>query len=65
MILRALLLSVMLLGCPTATKTTTEAGACAKVGESCELSPGKLGTCVQNDDTCPSSAPCFTCQSQH
>ena len=38
--------------------------ACARVGETCEVSPGKLGSCVQRDD-CATSAGCFVCQSQH
>jgi hypothetical protein len=68
-----------LAGCPPSTSTSgsadasaTEpvnggrgaAGACARVGQSCEVSPGKLGTCVQKDD-CPGAGPCFVCQSQH
>lgn len=58
-----------LLGCPPADKKappatrTTADGGCAKVGQSCEYSPGKLGTCVQKDD-CP-TGDCFVCQSQH
>ncbi|OJY17485.1 MAG: hypothetical protein BGO98_00880 [Myxococcales bacterium 68-20] len=39
-------------------------GKCTKVGQSCEVSPGKLGTCVQKDD-CPDPGGCFVCQSQH
>ena len=56
-----------LLGCPPEDKRTPTpsgpAGVCEKVGQSCEYSPGKLGTCVQKDD-CKSGA-CFVCQSQH
>lgn len=51
----------------TATTTTEPAkanGVCARVGQTCEVSPGKLGTCVQKDD-CPGAGPCFVCQSQH
>ena len=60
-------LSVVVLGCPPDDKKGPAPAApktCEKVGQSCEFSPGKLGTCVQKDD-CPSAAPCFVCQSQH
>jgi hypothetical protein len=39
-------------------------GACARIGQTCEFAPGKLGTCVQKDD-CQGPGPCFVCQSQH
>jgi hypothetical protein len=56
-------LVVGLMGCPPAAEKK-EIGACKKVGDSCELSPGKLGTCV-SIDTCD-KPPCgFACQSQH
>lgn len=58
--------ALALLGCPPDDKRApapTPSGACAKVGQSCEYSPGKLGTCVQKDD-CKTEA-CFVCQSQH
>jgi hypothetical protein len=64
-----LTLVVALLGCPPddkkapAGQPSGAAGACEKVGQSCEYSPGKLGTCVQKDD-CKTGA-CFVCQSQH
>jgi hypothetical protein len=57
---------VALFGCPPDDKKApapTASGACEKVGQSCEYSPGKLGTCVQKDD-CKTGA-CFVCQSQH
>jgi hypothetical protein len=59
-------IAAVLLGCPPDDKKApapTPSGACEKVGQSCEYSPGKLGTCVQKDDC--KSAPCFVCQSQH
>jgi hypothetical protein len=63
----ALSCALVLLGCPPATKgevrEKAEAGACQHVGDSCEYSPGKLGTCVAKDD-CPSGS-CLSCQSQH
>jgi hypothetical protein len=56
----------LLAGCPPDDKKgppPAKTEACARVGQNCEVSPGKLGTCVQRDDcTGPS---CFVCQSQH
>lgn len=59
----------LLTGCPPADQKASPApaartAACAKVGQNCEVSPGKLGTCVQEDD-CVDGGPCFDCQSQH
>jgi hypothetical protein len=60
-------LALTLLGCPPDDKKApasgASTGACAKVGQSCEFSPGKLGTCVAKDDC--ATPPCFVCQSQH
>jgi hypothetical protein len=63
-------LAATLLACPPDDKkgsapapTPALTGACQKVGQSCEFSPGKLGTCVSKDDC--SAPPCFICQSQH
>lgn len=59
--------AVLLLGCPPAEKKAPPEGkaACAKVGQTCEYSPGKLGTCVTKDG-CEGQGPaCFVCQSQH
>jgi len=36
---------------------------CKKFGDSCELSPGKLGTCIQREQC--TGAHCLFCQSQH
>jgi hypothetical protein len=36
---------------------------CVHVGQSCEFSPDKLGTCVRRDDC--AAEPCLVCQSQH
>jgi len=41
---------------------STDPAKCASVGQTCELSPGKLGTCVARDDC---TSDCFVCQSQH
>ena len=62
----ALTLSSALLACPPDDKKSPAPAlskSCAKVGQTCEHSPGKLGTCVQKDD-CP-TGNCFDCQSQH
>jgi hypothetical protein len=36
---------------------------CKAVGQRCEFSPGKLGSCVVRDNC--SGPSCFVCQSQH
>ncbi|HVW29854.1 MAG TPA: hypothetical protein VHC69_31035 [Polyangiaceae bacterium] len=36
---------------------------CKKFGDSCELSPGKLGTCIQKERC--EGEHCLFCQSQH
>ena len=61
------LLAVLAVGCPPAEKEKKEtpSAACAKVGQSCEFSPGKLGTCVQKDGCTEQGPACFVCQSQH
>jgi hypothetical protein len=55
----------LLAGCPEQTQTDTPApnAPCREVGQRCEVSPGKLGSCVVID-TCR-SGNCFVCQSQH
>lgn len=56
----------LLLGCPPSEKKPSEKkDACARVGQSCELSPGKLGTCVMKDGCTEQTSACFVCQSQH
>jgi hypothetical protein len=60
-------LVTLLLGCPPTEQKKKEpapTASCSKVGQSCEVSPGKLGSCVQKDD-CKDPAGCFACQSQH
>lgn len=59
------LLAVALLGCPPKSEEkAAKPKKCEKVGDSCEFSPGKLGTCV-SIDACD-NPPCgFACQSQH
>jgi len=36
---------------------------CTAFGQTCEFSPGKLGSCVQRDNC--QGPDCFICQSQH
>jgi len=36
---------------------------CTAFGQTCEFSPGKLGSCVQRDNC--QGPNCFICQSQH
>ena len=36
---------------------------CARFGDRCEYSPGKLGTCIQREGC--TGAGCLFCQSQH
>jgi hypothetical protein len=44
-------------------QASADASVCTRVGESCEFSAGKLGTCVRRDDC--ATEPCLVCQSQH
>ncbi len=61
---RAMGASVLLLACPPATKRDKPPAAeCSKFGETCEFSPGKLGTCVIREGC--TQGNCFFCQSQH
>jgi hypothetical protein len=71
-VLLAPLLALLLVACPPSTsssgssKGTTKENAaepCKKVGDTCEYSPGKLGSCVLQDSC--TAAYCFVCQSQH
>lgn len=64
------LLSGFLVGCPeepgrSGSKPSVK--ACGRVGDRCELSPGKLGACVLRDGCDPQADPsgCYVCQSQH
>lgn len=57
---------LLVAGCPPAsTKRGNDAGpaGCKSFGQSCELSPGKLGTCVSKDPC--TEGDCLVCQSQH
>jgi hypothetical protein len=60
--------AIVLFGCPPAEKgekKETSPTACTKVGQTCEYSAGKLGTCVQKDGCTEQGPACFVCQSQH
>jgi len=66
----AIAATLTLFGCPPGGDTKAEKKptpsvptACAKVGDPCEYSPGKLGSCVQRDEC--ATPPCMVCQSQH
>ncbi len=60
----ALALLGSLAACPgNANKQSSALPPCAKFGDSCEFSPGKLGSCVLKDGC--TEGNCFTCQSQH
>ncbi len=55
---------ISLAACPgNADKKSSALPPCSKFGDSCEFSPGKLGSCVMKDGC--SEGNCFTCQSQH
>ncbi len=63
-----LLFATTLLACPPSDKqkpADQKPAACAKFGQTCEVSPGKLGTCVTKDGCTDGSPACFVCQSQH
>lgn len=56
-----------LTACGDATKSgvapAPSATACVRFGDRCELSPGKLGACVEK--TGCTGPGCLVCQSQH
>jgi hypothetical protein len=57
----ALVAAIGLAGCPAGTTKSAEPPAtCAKAGDICTFSPGKLGLCVESSD-----ATALLCQSQH
>jgi hypothetical protein len=58
-------LALLLAGCPAKTGGKPAAlEPCREFGQTCEFSPGKLGSCVQKDG-CTAGKDCFVCQSQH
>lgn len=57
-------LGLLALGCPERAAAPPDATApCREVGQRCEFAPGKLGSCVLNDNC--QGPNCFICQSQH
>jgi len=59
-----LLIALALSGCPKkADKPGAGSAKCTAFGQSCEYSPGKLGSCVRRDDC--TGDDCLVCQSQH
>jgi hypothetical protein len=59
------LASLALSACPETSSTPPDdvKAPCKEVGQRCEVSPGKLGSCVVVDNCRGPS--CFVCQSQH
>jgi hypothetical protein len=57
--------ALLLLGCPEQTQSDQPPAnaPCRDIGQRCEFSPGKLGSCVAIDGC--RSGDCFVCQSQH
>jgi hypothetical protein len=60
-----LLLALGATGCPeqVSKDAPTAAAPCKELGQNCEVSPGKLGSCVLVDGC--RTGNCFVCQSQH
>ena len=56
-------IALCLFGCPPKPDKPPPAAKCTAFGQSCEHSPGKLGSCVRRDDC--TGNDCFVCQSQH
>lgn len=62
----AFVVAALVAGCPPSEKKEpAKQEGCARVGQNCEVSPGKLGTCVAKEGCTESQPSCFTCQSQH
>ncbi len=59
---RAAIFFLVLTSC-RGVATTADAGACARVGDSCTFAPGKLGLCVELERE--AGPPTLVCQSQH
>jgi len=57
------LIALFVTGCPPKTEKSAPPAKCTAFGQSCEYSPGKLGSCVRRDDC--TGNDCFVCQSQH
>jgi hypothetical protein len=58
------LVFLLLAACPGATPGPAHDSApCSAVGQRCQVSPGKLGSCVLIDNCGRDN--CYVCQSQH
>lgn len=58
--------TLLIAGCPPAEKSKkapAPSAACSAFGQTCEVSAGKLGTCVSKEPC--SGGDCLVCQSQH
>lgn len=59
----------LITGCPPSSNNDraqpAPSAACTKFGANCEVSPGKLGTCVRKEPCDGPDAACLVCQSQH
>ncbi len=61
-------LALLFAGCQTRSDAgggptpATTPQKCTRVGQTCEYSPNKLGSCVMRDNC---SEDCLVCQSQH
>ena len=63
-------MALVLAGCPTsdggsAGSRQRPVAACAKAGDNCEVTPGKIGLCTQKSDDCTQGAACLTCMPLH
>jgi hypothetical protein len=59
----AAVLALALCGCPPTGAANKEPEPCLKLGQQCQLEPGKLGACAYRANC---DAPgCLYCQSQH
>ena len=56
-------IALALSGCPRGTATKKAPEPCTKLGQQCELEPGKLGACAYKTDC--TGQDCLYCQSQH
>jgi hypothetical protein len=56
-----LALALLLGGCPSGG--ARKIVPCQRFGQTCEFSPGKLGTCVERTNC--TAGDCLVCQSQH
>ena len=56
-------IALALSGCPRGTATKKAPEPCTKLGQQCELEPGKLGACAYKADC--NGPTCLYCQSQH